>query len=532
MTVEEAKTIKVANVMCREDFLFHTAYFFKKRENRNFVINSHHEEIASFVEYILKGLLKKVIINMPPRYGKTEVAVINLVTHAFSLNTTARFIHLSYSQSLVEQNSEAIKGLIKSEAYQQLFPTVRIRSKSDSKKKWATTDGGTFYATSTGGQVTGHGAGKVDDVGKKTPAQIKKQNALLASQAIDAMFDEILKELDEWDAIELKQDFNGALIIDDPIKPEDADSETKRKRINERYDSTLKNRLNSRNTPVILIGQRTHELDLSGHVMATDGYTTSLEEAIANPKLWFLLSLPAIVDEGLETEHALWPFKHTLQELKDLQNAEPISFGRQYQQDPQPKEGFMYDTFRLYGYDETTIPMTLKSTRKNYTDTADTGKDFLCSGCYVETETAIYMTDILYTAKAMKETEPKTAMMLTKNKTKIARFESNNGGEGFARNVEVQTRLLKNTVTKFTTFHQTLNKELRIFTNSNRVNILIYMPADWETRWPDFAKAVKTHKKNGKNSHDDAADFLTGCAEWFGKDLLITTDPKVLSVFG
>ncbi|MEO7016544.1 MAG: hypothetical protein ABI067_08365, partial [Leifsonia sp.] len=350
MTVEEAKTIKVANVMCREDSLFHTAYFFKKREQRQFVVNSHHQDIANVVEYILKGLLKKVIINMPPRYGKTEVAVINLVSHAFSLNPTARFIHLSYSQSLVEQNSEAIKNLIKSEAYQQLFPNVRIRTKSDSKKKWATTEGGTFYATSTGGQVTGHGAGKVDDLSKISPAQIKKQNAIVASMAVDSMFDEILKELDEWDSIELKQDFNGALIIDDAIKPEDADSETKRKRINERYDSTLKNRLNSRNTPQLLIGQRTHEMDLCGHVMQMDGFTTSLEEAIANPKLWFVLSLPAIVDEGLETEHALWPFKHTLEELKDLQNAEPISFGRQYQQDPQPKEGYMYETFRLYGY--------------------------------------------------------------------------------------------------------------------------------------------------------------------------------------
>ncbi|MEO7016291.1 MAG: phage terminase large subunit, partial [Leifsonia sp.] len=182
--------------------------------------------------------------------------------------------------------------------------------------------------------------------------------------------------------------------------------------------------------------------------------------------------------------------------------------------------------------DETSIPATLKSIRKNYTDTADKGTDFLCSGCYIETETAIYITDVLYTAKAMKETEPKTALMLTKNKTTIARFESNNGGEGFARNVEVQTRLLKNTATSFTTFHQSINKELRIFNNSNKVNNLIIMPADWETRWPEFAKAVKTHKKNGKNAHDDAADFLTGMVEFFGKDLLVTNDPKVLSVFG
>jgi predicted phage terminase large subunit-like protein len=531
MTIEEAKVIKVANVMCREEFLFHTGYFFLKREKRVFIVNHHHNEIAEVIEYVLKGLLKKVIVNIPPRYGKTEMAVINLVSHAFSLNATARFIHLSYSQSLVEANSDQIKNLIKSEAYQQLFPTVRIRSKSDSKKKWQTTEGGVFYATATGGQVTGHGAGKVDDPSKLNTEEKKKLQQIRAIAEIDLMFEEILNELETWDNITVKEAFNGALIIDDPIKPEDADSETKRKRINERYDSTLKNRLNSRNTPQILIGQRTHEDDLSGHVMASDGFTTDLKEAIANPNLWFLLSMPAIIDYGLPTERALWEFKHTLAELKSIEAAEDISFWRQYQQDPQPKEGLMYSPFRTYQNEES-IPLTLRSLKKNYTDTADTGKDFMCSICYHETEAAMYVTDVLYTSSGMKDTEPKTAIMLTKNMTNIARVESNNGGEGFSRAVETQARNAGNLFTTFETFFQSLNKEVRIFSNSNKVNNLIYMPADWATRWPAFYKAVTTHKKNGKNPFDDAPDTLTGMVEFFGADGLTANDPNVYSVFG
>lgn len=530
LTIEEAKILKVANVMCREDFLFHTAYFFKKREKRQFVINSHHKEIAQIVELILKGLLVKVIINMPPRYGKTELAVINLVSHAFSLNATAKFIHLSYSHELVRTNSTTTKNLIKSEAYQQLFPNVRIKSKADGEMKWQTTEGGVFYGTSTGGQVTGFGAGKVDDPAKISEVSARQLKAVNAAKEVDAMFEGIIKELDTWDSIGIKEEFNGALIMDDTIKPEDADSETKRNRINERYDSTLKNRLNSRRTPQVLIGQRTHEYDLAGHVMQTDGFTTNIQEAIENPKLWYLLSLPAIVDQGLPTEHALWDFKHTLQELKELEIAEPISFGRQYQQDPQPKEGYMYEPFRTYA-DETAIPLTLKSIRKNFTDTADTGADFLSSACYFETETAMYITDVLYTAAAMRDTEPKTALMITKNKTQKAWFESNNGGEGFARNVETQCRLMQNTFTNFTTFHQGLNKVVRIFNNSNKVNNLIYMPADWKTRWPAFYKAVTTHRKDGKSPHDDAADMLTGMVEYYGKDQLIATDNRILSVF-
>lgn len=66
--------------------------------------------------------------------------------------------------------------------------------------------------------------------------------------------------------------------------------------------------------------------------------------------------------------------------------------------------------------------------RKNYTDTADEGKDFLCSICYVETEAGNYVLDVLYTQKGMEYTEPKTAEMLSKHNIQEAVIESNNGG--------------------------------------------------------------------------------------------------------
>lgn len=522
ITIEAAKRIKVHKVMCKQSLLTHTRYFHYAKEKQKFVVNDHHEQVTDALEYILRGKLFRCIINIAPRYSKTELAVKNFTTHAFSLNATAKFIHLSYSAELASDNSDAIKDTIKSAEYQELFPEVQISNKTDSKKKWATTAGGGFYATSTGGQVTGFGAGKVDKV--LSPDQILAAQIQAEKEALED--EEAFNDF--FDTIGEKEEFAGALIIDDPIKPEDADSETKRIRINERFDSTVINRINSRKTPIVVMGQRTHEQDLSGHIMKTYGYTHNLQEALDNPHLWYVLSISVYQYDEDGTKRALWPFKHTLEELERMETAAPISFGRQYDQNPTPKEGLMYGPFRTYEI----LPVSAKAIRKNYTDTADKGKDFLSSGDYLETETGIYITDVLYTQQKMADTEPLTARQLAVNKTQLARFESNNGGEGFARNVEEQTRILGNKITTFETFHQSNNKEVRIFTNSNLVNNLIHMPHDWETRWPEFAKAVKAHKKAGKNLHDDGPDMLTGMVEFFGLDTLTPASDAVLGAFG
>ena len=152
--------------------------------------------------------------------------------------------------------------------------------------------------------------------------------------------------------------------------------------------------------------------------------------------------------------------------------------------------------------------------RKNYTDTADTGSDYLCSICYPETPIGNFVTDILYTQNPMEYTEPATAEMLSRNKTEICYVESNNGGRSFGRNVEAQCRIIGNNFTSFNPFTQTANKRVRIFTRSNEVQNLIYFPTGWEHKWPEFASHVKSYRKQQEfNSHDDAEDALTGVIE-------------------
>ena len=178
-----------------------------------------------------------------------------------------------------------------------------------------------------------------------------------------------------------------------------------------------------------------------------------------------------------------------------------------YQQEPIDVKNRLYSKFKTY---EKLPPAHYIM---NYTDTADEGDDFLCSIDYQMYNNEYYVLDVIYTQEAMEITEPMVAEMLTKDKVGYANIESNNGGRGFARNVQKHLKEKKNTHTKINPFHQNENKIARILSNSTGVMNNIYFPINWEDRWPEFAKHLKPYVSTGKNEHDDAEDCLTGVYE-------------------
>jgi predicted phage terminase large subunit-like protein len=461
-----------------EGTLNFTRYFFKKRFNRKFVVGQHHVRISDVLDRILKGELTRVIFNVAPRYGKTELITKNFIAMGFALNPRAKFIHLSYSDDLARDNSRDIQSIVRTDEYQQLFPGTMPTSLGT--KKWNTEAGGGMYAVSSGGQVTGFGAGLVDE----------EEDEKELEDALDELESTVSSERAD-------ENFGGAIVIDDPIKPDDATNEKVRDKVNHKFETTIRNRVNSRRTPIIIVMQRLDENDLCG-------YLEKLE-----PEEWTVISLPCIYTENGE-EKALWPFKQTLEELHKLRDNEPWVFDTQYMQNPRPLIGLMYPLpWKTYE----TLPITKRAQVRNYTDTADTGADFLCSIDYVDTEIGNFVLDVLYTDKPMEYTEPETARMMTRDKVERATVESNNGGRGFRRNVEKNCRLLGNTRTAFVDLSQTHNKQARINTHSNDVQNMTYFPVGWEKKWPKFYNALNGYKKEGGNLHDDAPDCLTGTYE-------------------
>lgn len=184
-----------------------------------------------------------------------------------------------------------------------------------------------------------------------------------------------------------------------------------------------------------------------------------------------------------------------------------------YQQEPIDVRGTLYKGLKTYHK----LDFEFESIN-NYTDTADQGKDYLCSITYGAYMGEAYILDVIYTKEGMEITEPMTAEHLHRNDAKLAEIESNSGGRGFARNVQKilwEKYGTRKPLCKW--FHQSKNKLARILSASTFVMNNIYFPHNWKSRFPEFYQAVVTFQKEGKNTNDDAPDGLSGVAEFFTK---------------
>jgi predicted phage terminase large subunit-like protein len=267
---------------CESDLLNFTRYIFKENHNKKFKTYDYLQKVSDCLMRVINGEITRLIINIPPRYGKTELAVKNFIAFGLALNPYSKFIHLSYSDDLALDNSSQTKEYIQSESFQKLW-SMQLKRDAQGKKKWFNEFGGGVYATASGGAVTGFGAGVSDsDI------------------------------------------FSGAIIIDDPLKPDDAFSEVKRKTVNDRYNNTIRSRVNSRDVPIIVIMQRLHEEDLSGFLL--DG---------GSGEDWVHLCLPVIDEDN----NPLCEEKHNKKELEQMRKANSYTFAGQYMQTPAPEEG-------------------------------------------------------------------------------------------------------------------------------------------------------------------------------------------------
>ena len=306
-----------------------TKRFFREKEGQPFSVAPFHPVVCDTLDDVFAGKIKRLIINVPPGYGKTELAVVNFIARGFAHNPRSRFIHASYAQPLALDNSTKVKDVINLPGYQSHWP-VRMRVDTNAKGLWRTTDGGHLRAAAAGEPITGFRAGILAEPG-----------------------------------------FTGALIIDDPLKPDDASSDTTRKFINARWENTFKSRLAHEDVPVIVIMQRLHVDDFIAHLLENSG------------EHWHLLKLPVLIEgegkapagnvtlipHGLP-DGPLWDEKHTREQIKVLQTA-PHVYAGQYAQEPTVEGGNLFKPGLLPRYDE--VPKL--SWRAIYVDTAQKTKE-------------------------------------------------------------------------------------------------------------------------------------------------------------
>ena len=186
----------------------------------------------------------------------------------------------------------------------------------------------------------------------------------------------------------------------------------------------------------------------------------------------------------------------------------PEIFAANYQQQPVNRTGSLYEQFLTYD----TLPPCQEV--RVYADLADSGRDWFCAICFGVCQKEAYVLDIIYTQEPMEKTEALFAAMLHRYGVAWARLEANFAGTAFARNVR---RILEEQYggcfCRVQPFHQSRNKEARLFTHAYWCQQHIYFPVDWQQKYDGFARALWEYRKDGKNEHDDAPDALTGVAE-------------------
>lgn len=291
------------------------------------------------------------------------------------------------------------------------------------------------------------------------------------------------------------------LIIDDLIKnAEEANNELTKEKHWTWFTDTMLSRLEE-GGKIIIIMTRWASDDLAGRALE------HFKEAGAKMRH---ISMKALQDDGTMLCDEVLSRKSYEAKIKAM-GADIASAN--YQQEPIDLKGRLYTSFKTYSGE---LPQ-FKEIR-NYTDTADTGDDYLCSIDYgVTFADEAYILDVLYTKEPMEVTEPATARMLKKDLVNVSDIESNNGGRGFARNVErILHQELHSNHTIIRWFSQNKNKEARIYSNSSWVMQHIYYPEDWRNRWPEYYDAMVKYQREGKNKHDDAPDATTGIAEKIG----------------
>lgn len=464
------------------DILAFTQYTFP-----TYQVTWFHRIYASIINMFADSKIKKLIISMPPQHGKSEISTRRLPAYLLGKNNKLRISIASYNATKVREFSRDVQRIISDPLYSDVFENTNIRGSE--KSRLLGINVGDLSRTMDKFEVMNIAGIKTGDL-----RAVGRGGALTGNPVDIMIMDDLYKDYAEGNSPIIRQS-----IID-------------------WYTSVVKTRFHN-NSQELIVFTRWDEDDLIGYIeknYEVQELTTYEQLENINMDIWYKINFSALQTEDNKTEwdtrlvgDALWPEMHNKEKLEDFRKLDVEKFESLYQGDPKPLQGLLFQS-ELNVY--TKLP-ALKY-RYNYTDTADTGKDYLCSIDYaIGIDNNIYILDLVYTQEPQEVTEIGVANMIDKDNINTSYIESNNGGRGFARNVDRLSEYRH----CIEWFHQAQNKEARILSNATNIQRLIYFPFNWQGRWRLFYKHVMGFKRNFKsNEHDDCMDGLTGVIEYSG----------------
>jgi predicted phage terminase large subunit-like protein len=276
----------------RGSFLYFIKFFFKHLTGRDFIVSqpigreSHHITLCRILTEAKRLEIPnhRLNINVPPGYGKSTILCM-WVAWCLADYPDSNFLYISYSFDLAVKHTGFIKSILDTRMYRYLFD-VSLKKDSRAKDAFETSAGGKIKAFGSGGAITGQDAG--------------------------------LPGLDR---------FSGGAIIDDAHKVDEAHSDTQRQKVIDNYVETIRQRPRGINVPIINVGQRVHEADLSDFFIGGNDIVD-----------WTSVVLKALDEAG----NALYPEVDPKEKLFALQEKSPYVFAGQYQQNPSPAGGGLF----------------------------------------------------------------------------------------------------------------------------------------------------------------------------------------------
>lgn len=270
-----------------------------------------HRALAAALQEVEKGVIRKLIITFPPRHGKTELAGKRFPAWFVGRDPYRYVAVCTYNQPFADGYGKAVRGIMRSPSYKQVFPNVNLAKGSQSSSAMETEEGGALYFLGRGGTITGRGADLV--------------------------------------------------IIDDPIKnSEEAGSQLVRDQLWEWFTADIKSRFMSDMGVMIIIQTRWHEDDLVGRLTDPTNPHYDADEAAE----WKIINIPAIAEEddvlGREPGAALWPERFGIEYLRNFQRTNKKKFSALYQQRPTPEDGDFFQKHMIVPYKANDIPKNLR----------------------------------------------------------------------------------------------------------------------------------------------------------------------------
>jgi predicted phage terminase large subunit-like protein len=247
------------------------------------------EAVAHNLERVVRGETTRLIISIPPRNLKSTCASVALPAFLLGHDPTKKIICVSYSDDLATKFSNDCRAVMRADWYRRIFPGTRIDKAKDTETEVRTTKRGYRLATSVGGTLTGRGG----DI----------------------------------------------IIIDDPIKPQDAQSKSVREKTIQWYENTLLSRLDDKTKgAIVLVMQRLHMEDLAGRLLEKGGFDHLCLRAIAETDETILLDCDRV--HHRKAGEVLDVSREPRAALERLRNSmTPLVFSAQYQQRPLPLLG-------------------------------------------------------------------------------------------------------------------------------------------------------------------------------------------------